>query len=225
MKRFPPATGWMLLAALATGGGLAGWYGLRQASALAEWFMGVLDYLRGLGPGPFFTLMALLPSVGAPLSVFTLVAGPVFAPTLGLPLVMVLSLVSLAANIILTYALARWLLRPWIQRLCAWRGLAIPVVAPADQNSLVLLVRIAPGTPFMLQSYLLGAAGIAFMPYLLISWGVNALQVCPLIYFGDELMHGRAKDALLALSLLVAIPLGLRFVRRYLQRKKAVATV
>jgi hypothetical protein len=38
-------------------------------------------------------------------------------------------------------------------------------------------------------------------------------------------MHGRAKDALLALSLLVAFPLGLRFVRRYLQRKKAVATV
>ena len=227
MKSRPVSPRWLLLAVLTAVGagacGLAGWWGLRQGYSLAEALAWVLAYLRGLGPGAFFTLMALMPSVGAPLSIFTLVAGPVFAPTLGLPLVMLLSLVSLAANIILTYALARWLLRPWIKRVCLWRGLNIPVVAPADQARLILFVRVAPGTPFMLQSYLLGVAGVAFGPYILISWVVNALQVCPFIYFGDELMHGGARGALFALSLLVALTVGARFLRRHLQRKKAAA--
>ena len=229
MKRLFSAPRWLLLAVFAVGGvvacGLAWWALRSQGFDLRLLLDEVLAWLRGLGPVAFFTLMALLPSVGAPLSIFTLVAGPVFTPTLGLPLVMALSLVSLAVNMVLTYVLARWLLRPWIERLCVWQGLTIPVVAASDQNSLVLLVRVAPGTPFMLQSYLLGAAGIAFVPYLIISFVVNALQVCPFIYFGDELMHGQAKGAMLAFSLLVGFAVGARFLCRYLQRKKAAAMV
>ena len=225
MKRLLSAPRWLLLTAFAVSGlvacGLIYWALQTEGLQLRPALDAVLAWLRGLGPLTFFTLMALLPSVGAPLSIFTLIAGPVFAPTLGLPLVMALALVSLAANIILTYALARWVLRPWIARLFAWQGLTIPVVAPDDQNSLILLVRVAPGTPFMLQSYLLGAAGIPFVPYLIISWVVNALQVCPFIYFGDELMQGQAKGAMFALSLLVALAVGARLLCRYLQRKKA----
>jgi uncharacterized membrane protein YdjX (TVP38/TMEM64 family) len=229
MKRFLNASRWMLLVVLAAAGllvcGLAWWWLRRQGIEPRAVLHDVLEYLRGVGPLTFFTLMALLPSVGAPLSIFTLVAGPVFTPTLGLPLVMLFALVSLAVNIILTYALARWLMRPVIKRLCVWLGFEIPVVRAEDQRSLILLVRVAPGTPFMLQSYLLGAAGIAFMPYLIISWTVNAVQVCPFIYFGGELVHGRAQNALLALSLLAVFPIGVRYLRLYLKWKKASATV
>jgi hypothetical protein len=52
---------------------------------------------------------------------------------------------------------------------------------------------------------------------------VNALQVCPFIYFGDELMQGKARGALFALSLLVAFAVGARLLCRQLQRKKATA--
>jgi len=65
-----------------------------------------LDLIRGAGPVVFFGSMAVLPSFGAPLSPFALTAGSVFAPTLGMPLVIVLALTAVTFNIMLSYYLA-----------------------------------------------------------------------------------------------------------------------
>lgn len=224
MKRITSATRWMLLAGIATGGlilcGLAWWWLNSRGYDLRQLFNEGLAQVRGLGPWPFFTLMTLLPAVGAPLSVFTLTAGPLFAPVLGLPLVVVLALVSLAINLVLTYALARWLLRPWVERLCVWLGFSLPEVPEADQRALVLLVRVTPGTPYVLQSYLLGMAKIPLATYFIISWVVASLYACAFIVFGDALAHGKGQGVLLAVSLLVALTVGVKFLRKRMQRNK-----
>lgn len=214
----------MLLAGIAAGGliacALAWWWLSSHGYSAHQAFDWVLAEVRALGPWPFFTLMALLPAVGAPISLFTLTVGPLFAPALGLPLVLLLALVSVAVNLVLTYVLARWLLRPWVERLCVWLGFSIPEVAQADHRTLVILVRVTPGTPHMLQSYLLGMAKIPFATYFFISWVVASLYACAFILFGDAVAHGKGQGVVIAVSLFVALAVGVKFLRKRMQRKK-----
>lgn len=224
MNRTLSVTRWLLLAVLAVGGLVVcalGWRWLQsQGYTLREAMDWVLAYVRRLGPAAFFTLMAVLPVIGAPLSIFTLTAGPLFAPTFGLSGVIALTMVSLAANLALTYVLARWLLRPWVERLCAWLGFKIPAVAEEDQRNLVILVRVTPGTPQVLQNYLLGVACIPFAPYFVISWVVGSLYACAFIVFGDAVVQGKGRNVLIGVGLLAGLAVGVRFLRRYMQRKK-----
>lgn len=193
-----------------------------EAREAVEW---ALERVRGLGPVAFFSAMALLPGAGAPVSAFTLTAGPVFAPVLGLPLVVVISLLCLGVNLALTYALARWLVRPWVERFCAWLGFKIPEVSEADGRALVILVRVTPGPPYVLQNYLLGVARIPFATYFTISWAVVSLYATAMIVFGDALVNGKGRGVLIGGSLLVAFVVGVRFVRRRMGRKAPVAII
>jgi uncharacterized membrane protein YdjX (TVP38/TMEM64 family) len=225
MERITSAKRWILLGGVAASGlvvcGLAWWWLRDHGYDLHQIFSGVLAQVRGLGPWPFFTLMALLPAVGAPISLFTLTAGPLFASALGLPVVLLLALVSVAVNLALSYVLARWLLRPWVERLCAWLGVSIPAVSEADHRALVILVRVTPGTPYVLQSYLLGMAKIPMAVYFVISWVVASLYACAFIVFGDALAHGKGRGVLLGVSLLVALGVGVKFLRKKLTRKSS----
>lgn len=193
---------------------------LGEIKPLAE--QGV-EWIRGVGAGAFFLLMALLPAAGCPLSVFTLTAGSVFAPTLGMPLVLALVWVSIAFNLALTYWLSRYALRPWLARLCAWLGYKLPEVAEANHRGLVILVRVTPGPPYVLQSYLLGLAGIPFATYFFISWVISSLYACAFVLFGDALMKGQGRTALVAVSLFIALTVGVQFLRRHYQKRRTMA--
>jgi uncharacterized membrane protein YdjX (TVP38/TMEM64 family) len=187
-----------------------------EIKPLAEQGVG---WLRELGAGTFFVLMTLLPAAGCPLSVFTLTAGPVFAPSLGMPLVLLLVWVSIAFNLALSYWLARYALRPWLARLCAWLGYKLPEVAEADHRGVVILVRVTPGPPYVLQSYLLGLAGIPFGTYFFISWVISSLYACAFVLLGDALMQGRGRTALVAVSLFIALTVGVQFLRRHYRKQ------
>jgi len=218
MKQITLATRRMLLAGIAVGGlvvlAVMLWW-LRSRGYDAHQSLDILlAKVRELGPWPFFTLMAVMPAVGAPISIFTLTAGPLFAPALGLPLVLGLAIASVAVNLMLTYVLARWLLRPWVERVCVWLGFRIPEVAEADQRALVILVRVTPGTPFVVQNYLLGMAKIPATTYFIISWVIASLYACAFIIFGDAVAHGKGKGVLLGVSLLVALTVAVRFIRK-----------
>lgn len=226
MNRISTKTRRVLLGMIVAGGlivaGLLFLWIQAQGYSVREAIDWVLTQVRGLGPVAFFSLMALLPGLGVPVSVFTLTAGPVFAPVMGLPLVVVVSLLCLGVNLVLTYGLSRWLLRPWAERLCAWLGFKIPEVSEADQRSLVILVRVTPGPPYVLQNYVLGVARVSFVTYFVISWAVVSLYSTAVIIFGDALVHGKGRGALIAVSLLVAFVVGVRFARKKLKRDKPV---
>jgi uncharacterized membrane protein YdjX (TVP38/TMEM64 family) len=179
-----------------------------------------IQIIREAGPVMFFTALAVLPAVGCPLSFFTLPAGSVFAPELGMPLVLLLVCASIAVNLAITYWLSRHLFRPWLIKLLAWLGYKLPEVSAKNHRVLVFLVRVTPGPPYVLQSYLLGLAGIPFVTYFIISWIISSSYACAFVLFGDALMHGRGKMALMAIGLFVALTVGVQLLRKHYARKQ-----
>lgn len=181
----------------------------------------VRDWSRTVGPVPFFAGMALLPAVGFPLMAFSLSAGVLFVPQIGMGWTIVAVLVSLGVNLSLTYWLARYALRPLLERLMRRLGYGLPAVAKEDHLGMALLLRIMPGPPFFVQGYLLGMAEVPFGTYMAVSWGVSATYTVALVVLGDSIMHGSAKVIFLAVSIFIVVMVAIKMVRRHLAQRKA----
>ena len=178
-----------------------------------------LDLIRGAGPVAFFTAMAVLPAAGAPLSAFSLTAGSAFGPQLGMVWVIALSLLAITANMALAYFLARRALRPLLEKLLTRLGYRLPQAGQEDATDLIILLRVT-GLPFPVQNYLLGLAGLSFGKYLLVSalivWPTNAA----FIFFGDALLHGKGKVALIAFGLILALMAATQLLRKHYGKKR-----
>ena len=120
------------------------------------------------GPWVFFSAMAVLPAVGFPLLAFALPAGPAFGEQLGLGCVLAAYGVAIAINLALTYWLAGRALRPLVEWFVVRFGYQIPQLAKDEHVEVTLLVRITPGPPFFVQSYLLGLGKVAFPTYMVV---------------------------------------------------------
>ncbi len=182
-----------------------------------------LALIRDAGPVAFFGSMALLPSVGVPLSPFALTAGSVFAPSLGMPLVIFLALSAVTFNILFSYYLASRALRPLLEKLVVRLGYRLPEVAAGDAADLIILVRVTPGVPFPVQNYLLGLARVPVVKYAVLSCAVQWSFNTAFILFGDALLHGKGKLALLGLCGLTALSVGAHLLRKHYGKKKAAA--
>jgi uncharacterized membrane protein YdjX (TVP38/TMEM64 family) len=178
--------------------------------------------LRDAGPAVFFVAMAVLPALGFPLMAFTLSAGPVFAPAFGAGPVILACVAAVIANLLLSYWLAHRAVRPLTLRLLAWFDIQLPDVAAVGAWETTLLVRLMPGPPFWLQSYLLGVLRMPLLPYLVVSTGVIAGYLVVLVYGGTALMQGQGRMALLAAAGLGTLAAIVQLARRLLTRRKAV---
>jgi len=167
------------------------------------------------GPWVFFTAMALLPAVGCPLLAFALPAGPAFSGQLGLGGVLAAYGAAIAVNLALTYWLASHALRPWVERLVAHLGYKIPQFAKDEHVEVTLLLRITPGPPFFLQSYLLGLGKVSFVTYMWVSWSVAMVYGVGFVIFGDAIIHGKALMATTGVSLLIAAGIIVHLVRKH----------
>jgi uncharacterized membrane protein YdjX (TVP38/TMEM64 family) len=116
----------------------------------------LMAWVSGAGPGVFFGAMAVLPAVGFPMSPFALAAGPLFAERMGFVTVALCGIAAITFNLTVTYWLARRWLRPWLTRFLTRNGYALPVVESGDVTDLIVLLRVTPGLPFLVQNYLLG---------------------------------------------------------------------
>jgi uncharacterized membrane protein YdjX (TVP38/TMEM64 family) len=180
-----------------------------------------LDLIRGAGPVVFFAAMAFLPAAGVPFLVFLLPVVSLFGPRFGTPVTIALALAAMTVNIAFTYALARWALRPGFAWLVARLGYKVPVVPAEDATDLIVLLRVTPGIPFCVQHYLLGLAGVPFGKYLLLSCLITGPMATAFMLFGDALLHGKGKIALLSLSLVLAVTAALHLVRKHYGKKRA----
>ena len=183
----------------------------------------VKEWSRTVGPVPFFTAMALLPAFGFPIMAFSLSAGVLFAPQIGLGWVIVGVLISLGVNLALTYWLARYALRPLLEGVIRRLGYGLPQVAKEDHMSLTLLCRITPGPPFFVQGYLLGLAEVPFWTYLWVSWVISSTYSVAMVVFGDSLMQGSGKVIFLTVSIFIAITVGIKWMRQRYTKKKVKA--
>ena len=193
------------------------WTRLKEsATAATEW-------VRSLGAGWFFAAFAVLPAVGFPVSPFAFGAGTLFGATLGLPMVLAFSGLSMAVSMTISYGLARFVVRPWVEKLLAFLGYAIPAVPAGRQGLFVFMVRITPGAPYVFQSLLLGLAGVSFGTYLAISWVVSTATVSLMIVFGDALMKGQWRLALAALAGVALVAVAIKLARSRLAARGAAA--
>lgn len=174
-----------------------------------------MDLLRASGPLVFFLAMALLPAIGAPLSFFCVTAGFAFAPQLGMGTVILLALAAIAANIALSYLLATRALRPLLQSILGRFGYQLPAVRPDNATDLIVLLRVTPGLPFPAQNYLLAMAGVPFIRYQFISCLIAFPLNTAIIVFGEALLQGRGRAALLGLMLILAVFAGTHLLRRH----------
>jgi uncharacterized membrane protein YdjX (TVP38/TMEM64 family) len=174
----------------------------------------VVAWLQAAGPLVFFVGMGVLPVVGFPLLPFSLVAGPVFGPMLGVPAVVACAVAAVLANVTLSYALASRWLHPPILRLIDRLGYRLPVLPNDSTWQVVWIVRLTPGLPFWTQSYVLGLMRVPFGPYLVVSTLLPAGYITGTIIFGDALFKGHMKLALLGFAILGFCAVGVRLWRK-----------
>jgi uncharacterized membrane protein YdjX (TVP38/TMEM64 family) len=173
-----------------------------------------LDLIRAAGPLAFFGAVAVLPAIGAPLSVFSLAAGEAFAARLTMPGVIACILVAIAVNLALTYWLARYALRPLLMRLVARYGYSVPRVTPENALTVALVVRLTPGPPFFFQGYLLGCAAMPFRLYMIVSWLAVLPWTMAFVILGKAAREGNFGKIATALGLLVATTVAVQLLRR-----------
>ncbi len=187
---------------------------------LRAWLDQGLTLIRDAGPVAFFTAMAILPALGAPILAFSLTVGPAFGEQLGMPAVVGFSLLALLVNMALSYFLARRALRPLLQKLFVRLGYRLPQAAEGDATDLIVLLRVTPGLPFPVQNYLLGLAGVPFRKYLVVSCLIVWTLTTAVILAGDALLKGRGQIALIALCLLLAFGAATHLLRKHYGKKK-----
>jgi uncharacterized membrane protein YdjX (TVP38/TMEM64 family) len=180
----------------------------------------IMAIIGDAGPWVFFTGVALLPACGFPLMAFTLTAGPAFGAQLGLGGVLAAYGAAVGINLALTYWLARYALRPWVERLVARAGYKIPQLEKKEHVEVTLLLRITPGPPFFLQSYLLGLGRVTFLTYLWVSWVVAMTYAVGAVLFGKAIVEGKALMATTGVSLLVAAVIIVHLVRKHYGKRR-----
>ena len=179
-------------------------------------FQRTVGFFRDAGPLPFFVAMALLPAAGFPLSMFTVAVALVFVPTLGLGPVLVCTVAAVAVNVTVSYWIAARALRPLAARLVRHFGYNLPEIQPHAAWPIILLVRIVPGPPFFVQSYLLGLARVPFRTYLTLSTAVPAAYLVGTIVLTDALARNDYPTMAAAAALFVVVGAVLHQARRRL---------
>jgi uncharacterized membrane protein YdjX (TVP38/TMEM64 family) len=178
-----------------------------------------INRIKSGGPFLFFTALTLLPLIGVPVTPFYLAAGAVFDPSVNL----IGTAAALALNHLLAYALGRRTLRPLLGIfLRRWK---IPLPEPGNKNALytALFMKLTPGPPFIIRSYLMAMSGIPLRTYSLVSWPLSMAYAVPAILLGESAMEGRMGLAGLAVVLLLVLAMLTHVLRLRLLKRKASA--
>jgi uncharacterized membrane protein YdjX (TVP38/TMEM64 family) len=171
---------------------------------------------EGLQQAPpllFFGVMAIACIFPIPISAFYIASGPLYGV---LPALLWIA-PALALNMGLSHHAASGYLRPYVSRLLARRGHAIPQWRePGDQNLLIVLIRITPGLPFFAQNLLLGLSDVDRRRNLLLSVPIQTTIAAGFVMLGESAFEGRLGMALGAVGIIATASIAARFVHRRL---------
>jgi len=183
----------------------------------------VFAVVREAGPWAFFGSMAVFPAFGFPISPYYLTAGEAFAAQMTMPGVIVAALAANAVHFALCFWLAHRALRPAVEWVLSRTKYRVPQVRPENETSVAVLMRVTPGPPLFLQSYLLGLSGVRFRTYMWVSLAAQGLIGSAFIVFGKALMSGKGGLAFLGLMVLVVAVAAVQLVRKRLAQRDAGA--
>ena len=126
-------------------------------------------------------LMAILPIVGFPISAVYLAAGALFGPWVGGLVVTGATAVHLLA----THALSRTVLRRWIERLRKKWSHRIPRLPEGEYATLIAMVVIVPGPPYLARNCLLALSGAPLRYLLGVGLPLYVARSYVTIFLGD----------------------------------------
>lgn len=126
-------------------------------------------------------LMATLPIVGFPISAVYLAAGALFGPLVGALVVTGATTVHLLA----THGLARTVLRKQIERLRKKWNHRIPRLPEGEFATLIAMVVIVPGPPYLARNSLLALSGAPLRYLLGVGVPLYVARSCVTIFLGD----------------------------------------
>lgn len=201
-----------------------------QAKALMAWGQGVLEMLlevvRSAGLFCFALAYGTLPAVGVPISLFNLSINPTFGPQVGTGWVIVIAALCLMSANAISYWLARYAFRPLIEKLVKALGYSLPSIPEDEHVTAAILLRVVPGAPYVMQSYILGLAKVRFLPYMVVSFLGQFGWALAMILFGKAFMDGGSfKAGFVAMVLIVLLVIGTRWVRKYYSKKTTIKGV
>ncbi len=144
-----------------------------------------LEWKQGVHPLLFFSMMAVLPAVGFPVTPLYVLAGLTFGTAVGL----IGTWLAIAANLSLCFWIARSGLRPTLKRWIAGSRFKLPEVSKDRELGITVLVRLTPGVPSFLKSYLLALADVSFRVYFPVSLGIGGSFATMLVLLGESVME------------------------------------
>lgn len=165
---------------------------------------------------PFFIGLALLPLLGIPTTPLFVLAGATF----DLATALIGCALAVAANLALSYWLARRWLRDWLAYLLARCEYELPNVSGQNTLAVLVLVRLTPGLPATLKNYLVALIDVPFSTYFAVSWVITLLYAVGLIVLGDSLSNASLVEAAVAVALLAAVSAGALWFFKYQQKRR-----
>jgi uncharacterized membrane protein YdjX (TVP38/TMEM64 family) len=123
---------------------------------------------------------------------------------------------AIAINLAGCYWIAAGAMRPLMERLVKRLGYAIPELPARTAWEIILIVRIIPGPPLFLQSYLLGLARVPFGTYMLVSLAVQVAFLSATVLAGDAFMRGDWRALVFAGALFVLVGFVMHRLRKRL---------
>jgi uncharacterized membrane protein YdjX (TVP38/TMEM64 family) len=144
----------------------------------------VMSWIERARPFPFFSVLAVLPAFGFPITPLFVLAGASFGIRLGI----VGSLLALAANLTACYWIARWM-RPHLEALLRRVNFRLPDLSDKSPARIVLGVKVAPGLPTFVKNYALGIIGVPFRLYFALSMLVTGVYAVLLVVLGESLLE------------------------------------
>ena len=195
------------------------WFALRGVDLRAVAAVAI-DWLREAGPWVFFVAMAVLPAFGAPISIFTLTAGPAFGLAISIPA----AAAAMVVNMTINYWVARRWLRPTVEWFFRHTSYKIPRSKAENHRMLTVLVRLTPGLPYFAQGFVLGLAEVRFWIYLTISFAIQYSFALGFLIFGEALMKGRVGLIITAVVILVVAAVAFQLLRRRYARGNPTPT-
>ena len=173
-------------------------------------------WLKNVNPFLFFTLLAIVPLVPFPVSIFYVSCG-IFPPAVGI----IGILIALPVNLSITYWLSRTLLHPLAVRLLKRANLTIPAPSSRRNGILFSIFIRCCGTPFTLQNYIISLAGVSFRDYMIFGLPFLYIPAIAMMYLGNSLLNGKGRTAIAAIMVLVAVAVAAKLGKDYLDRRRA----
>jgi len=187
--------------------------------SLGECWVLMQELLRRLGevhPIYMCLLIVVGPAIGMPVSVLYLLSGALYGVKAGLLIIAV----GLFGNLLLTYFLSAKIFHKFFKKMLLKRGFN-PVIKESNMTKLVLLIRLIPGTPLVVQNYLLGMLKAPLKSYLFLSWVLLYPWAIVFLMSGNAAVEGQFRLLALGIALFFVFIFLTKFLTsRYVESKR-----